>query len=62
MKARYWSFEGRISRGTFWRGILSINALVFATLALVIILPSGEVMDCVPVSIAAIAVWTFASL
>lgn len=42
MKARYWSFEGRISRGTFWRGILSINALVFATLALVIILPVAE--------------------
>ena len=39
MKARYWSFEGRIARGTFWRGILSINLLTFAAFALVIILP-----------------------
>jgi uncharacterized membrane protein YhaH (DUF805 family) len=39
MKARYWSSEGRIARGTFWRGILSINLLTFAAFALVIILP-----------------------
>ncbi len=39
MEGRDWSFEGRISRGTFWRGIISINVSTFATITLVCVLP-----------------------
>ena len=42
MTAPYLSFEGRISRGTFWRGIISINVLTFSTGMLILVLPIAE--------------------
>lgn len=42
MEARYWSFDGRISRSGYWRGVISINALAFSAFALIILLPISE--------------------